>query len=209
MKTLLDQLIGLLRAPWMDKTENLLIKINRTLDGLHKLLDWRDPSKCRAVTGVLATSALLHLWIPFSQFLFFLNGFLFLFWTPVWEWGVKLGTLPFTLSKRLSSTRAMRAAAVEIIGDDAPLEESGPKGCEIGEVCGLAGVPPTLLHDEDDDPNANGVVRLHGVSHPLLVRLLVPLNTARRIKKSAEKKASDIKVRGLGGMYTPPKKRLL
>jgi hypothetical protein len=45
VKALLDQLINLLRAPWMDTVENLLLKINGILDALHGLLDWRNPTK--------------------------------------------------------------------------------------------------------------------------------------------------------------------
>ena len=107
-KSLIDQLIKLLRAPWMDKTENLLVKINRVLDSLHRLFDWREPAKCKAVALGLVASSALHLWLPFSKFLFLVNGFLFLLWTPVWAWCLTYLPLPFALRKRLSHLAAAK-----------------------------------------------------------------------------------------------------
>ena len=59
---LVDELISILRAPWMDKTENLLLKINRVLDMLHGLFDWRNPSKCCTVAAGIALTALFQCW---------------------------------------------------------------------------------------------------------------------------------------------------
>ena len=60
------------------------------------------------MAGILTASALLHLFVPFSRFLWVLNYFLYAFWTPVWEWGIKLVTLPINLPKRLRQTAALR-----------------------------------------------------------------------------------------------------
>ena len=44
MEGLVHQLIGALRAPWMDLTQNIFIKINDILDMITGLFDWRDVS---------------------------------------------------------------------------------------------------------------------------------------------------------------------
>ena len=38
----MHQLIGALRAPWMDLTQNIFIKINNVLDMITDLFHWRD-----------------------------------------------------------------------------------------------------------------------------------------------------------------------
>ena len=106
---MLDQLINALRAPWMDTTENLLLKVNGHLDALHGLFDWRNPPKCAGVAAGFALSGLVHLVLPFHRFLWALNAFLYLFWTPVWYWGTKAVALPLALPKRLRYTSRLRA----------------------------------------------------------------------------------------------------
>lgn len=66
------------------------------------------PPRCLVVAAILTASGLLHLFVPFSRFLWVLNYFLYSFWTPVWEWGIKLLTLPINLPKRLRHTAALR-----------------------------------------------------------------------------------------------------
>ena len=108
------QIISFLRAPWMDLTQNIFIKINDVLDLLHGLFDWRDPLQTAALTGAWACLALLCLWLPFHEVLHVLLWFLFLFFTPVWEWGGRCLLLPIKLPLRIRALEDARNAAVPV-----------------------------------------------------------------------------------------------
>ena len=119
------QIISFLRAPWMDLTQNIFIKINDVLDLLHGLFDWRDPLQTAALTGAWVLLALLCLWLPFHEVLHVLLWFLFLFFTPVWEWGGRCLLLPIKLPLRIRALEDARNAAVPVYHRHYPGTERG------------------------------------------------------------------------------------
>jgi hypothetical protein len=106
-----------------------------------------------AVTGVLTSSALLHLVVPFSRTLWALNFFLYAFWTPVWLWGLKLATLPISLPKRLRYTAALRAGS--------PLSKT-VRGFERlpQRAQSLSAGVPAASESNDDDFDVHGLPAL-------------------------------------------------
>jgi len=203
IKGSIDKLLGLLQAPWMDKTHNLLIKINGILDSLHRLFDWREPAKCKAVAGALTVSAIIHLFVPFTQFLWLLNYFLFIYFTPAWEWGLRVLTLPFKLPGRL---KVMRAAVNDAL-DPPPPPAGSPRSTAstadgsspirrglrkvVKSDAGLSTKSPLSAQSPQSPGSA---LEMHVGAwphsfepHPLLERLLVPDGHSSKIRHKREK----------------------
>ena len=93
-RPLVNNLLSMLRAPWMDTTENVIIRINEFLLNLKILVDWRNPGLSATLLVIISATTLLSIWVPFSQFLLYINGFLFMYWTWVWDYICRLGLGP-------------------------------------------------------------------------------------------------------------------
>jgi hypothetical protein len=220
---LVDRLLAMLRAPWMDTVQNLLIKINGHLSTIHGLLDWRHPQMCKIFAGVMATSALLHLFVPFHLFFYVLNIFLFVFFTPVFKYGLVVLLLPMSFPKRLRETKRLRMMQPPLPAK-VPLAEKSTylASAEFDDEDDDGDDDDGVEYDDDDDssdsesdiPSHN----LHphslateedveaaraggGVAfeiHHLLAKLLVPDETLNMISIRKEKKMKKISKRRYG-----------
>jgi len=175
---LVDQLIGLIRAPWMDTTENVIIRINAFLDPIFKLLDWRNPTLAKTMALVFGASAVLHLWVPFHLFFWALHVFLFTWWTPALAVGLKVLLAPYQLPARLLDLRGQRRTAA--------LDQSGGEARTGAHQSGDGGKAlerrPSFKQGRAPPPVANAPP-----VHPLLAKLLVPTAHKDRINYRFDK----------------------
>lgn len=72
----------------------LQIQINEFLLNLKTLVDWRRPALSMTLLLIISATTVLSIWVPFSQFLLYINGFLFVYWTWVWDYFWRLGLGP-------------------------------------------------------------------------------------------------------------------
>jgi hypothetical protein len=107
--SLIDQLISLIQAPWMNKVYSLLLKINKILDLLHSLFDWRNVQLCKYVVLGLTLSVLLHLFVlSFNGLILLLIWLLYLILTPFFKKVKKYLLLPIFIPKRLKYLNRVR-----------------------------------------------------------------------------------------------------
>ncbi len=68
-----------------------------------------QPVKTATWTVIFAVLSVVCLWLPFNEFLHILLWFLYVLFTPVWEWGLRFLLLPIKLPLRLRALRAAQA----------------------------------------------------------------------------------------------------